>query len=156
MSPQPEHLVETSLVVSDLERARSFYERVFGLETVIADNGVIGLQLPDSTVLLLFSAATTYSSHHTAAAPHVRFAVPRGMLADWDRHLIMQGIVVESRKTGHDGASSLFFRDPGYRILAHRLNLCHVPNLPCPTVGCILGKRVITKRRGPLFVAAHL
>ena len=117
MSPQPEHLVETSLVVSDLERSRSFYERVFGLTTVIADGDVVGLQLPNGTVLLLFSEFSAHPSHHGTLTPHLRFGVPHGALQEWDRHLMMHGIVVESRVLGRDGASSLFFRDPDHNSL---------------------------------------
>ena len=111
MSLQLEHLVETSLIVSDLDRARSFYERVFGLETVILENGVVGLQLPDGAVLLLFAAAKERPVQLPAATPHLRFGIPHGTLQQWDRHLMMHGIVVESRVQGHDGTSSLFFRD---------------------------------------------
>ena len=117
MSPKPEQMVETSLVVRDLDRARSFYERVFGLQTVIAYEGVVGMQLPDGMVLLLFYGESSHPHQHAAPAPHIRFGVPHGTLAEWDRHLMMQGIVVESRVIGRDGGSSLFFRDPDHNSL---------------------------------------
>ena len=117
MSPLPEHMVETSLVVSDLERARSFYERVFGLETVMSEHGIAGMQLPDGTVLLLFASDASDHAGQGSPSSHLRFGVPHGMLADWDRHLMMHGVVVESRVMGRDGTSSLFFRDPDQNSL---------------------------------------
>lgn len=117
MSPVPQALQETSLVVADLDRGRAFYERVFGLDTVITDNGVVGLQLPNGSVLLLFSATAPHPVEHGPLSPHVRFSVPHGTLQAWDRHLMMNGVVVESRVMGQDGASSLFFRDPDQNSL---------------------------------------
>ena len=117
MSPRPEHLVETSLVVSDLDRARSFYERIFGLEAVILENDMVGLQLPDGAVLLLFSAMNERPNQLASSAPHLRFVIPQDALQQWNRHLMMHGIVVESRVQGHDGASSLYFRDPDHNSL---------------------------------------
>lgn len=117
MSPVPQTLLETSLVVADLDRARAFYERVFGFGTVIADDDLVGLQLANGAVLLLFPVAGVGTAEHGAFAPHVRFAVPHGTLQAWDRHLMMNGIVVESRVMGLDGASSLFFRDPDQNSL---------------------------------------
>lgn len=117
MSHVSQALLETSLVVADLDRGRAFYERVFGFGTVIADDDLVGLQLTNGAVLLLFSAAGINPVTHGGFAPHVRFAVPHGTLQAWDRHLMMNGVVVESRVMGLDGASSLFFRDPDQNSL---------------------------------------
>lgn len=117
MSLIPKTMLETSLLVEDFDRGRSFYERVFGFTTVTADDSVVGLQMPNGTVLLLFSAAAPRPVERGPSAPHVRFSVPHGTLQAWDRHLMMNGVVVESRVMGLDGASSLFFRDPDQNSL---------------------------------------
>lgn len=117
MSPVPQTLLETSLVVADLDRARLFYERVFGFGTVLSDDELVGLQLTNGAILLLFRAAGITTLEQGKFDPHVRFSVPHGTLQAWDRHLMINGVVVESRVMGLDGASSLFFRDPDQNSL---------------------------------------
>lgn len=116
MSLQPEHLVEASLVVADIDRARSFYERVFGLEAMTVGGGGVGLRLPNGTMLLLFPQAAR-PAQLGAPSAHLRFGLPAGALGEWDRHLMMQGVVVENRVLGRNGTSSLFFRDPDQNSL---------------------------------------
>ena len=111
MSHPPQYLQETSLIVRDLERSRNFYERVFGLPTVIEENGVVGLQLPGGAVLLLFHQGSLPPGSHLGDT-HLRFGVPPGTLPDWDRHLSVQGVVIESRAEDGGSLLSLFFRDP--------------------------------------------
>lgn len=116
MSPPPQRLQETSLIVRDLERARSFYERVFGLVAVVEEKGVVGLQLPDGAVLLLFCAANLPPGSHMGDT-HLRFGVPPYALPDWDRHLSVHGVVIESRTESAGSLSSLYFRDPDHHSL---------------------------------------
>jgi len=62
MEPSPPRLggvLETSLYVADLERARAFYQRVFGLEVFFQDGRMCALGVAPGQVLLLFRRGTT-------------------------------------------------------------------------------------------------
>lgn len=116
MSPQPGCLMESSIVVSDLPRARAFYQRVLGLPVVIEEAGMVGLQVPGGAVLLLHDRANVPPAGGVDDVAHLRFGVGADSLPEWGRHLMLHGIVIESRmQTG--GAASLFFRDPDHHAL---------------------------------------
>jgi catechol 2,3-dioxygenase-like lactoylglutathione lyase family enzyme len=121
-APRISHLLETSLYVADLDRARAFYERVFGFEVFLHDSRMCSLGVPGGGVLLLFrrgaSAAPsatpggTIPAHHGEGALHLCFAIPRGELRAWEQHLAAAGIAPESRVVWARGGESLYFRDP--------------------------------------------
>ena len=125
MEPSPPRLggvLETSLYVADLERARAFYERVFGLEVFFQDGRMCALGVAPGQVLLLFRHGTTDAPapvpgglippHGTTGAAHLCFAIPLGELAAWEAHLAAHGLAVESRINWRRGGTSLYFRDP--------------------------------------------
>jgi catechol 2,3-dioxygenase-like lactoylglutathione lyase family enzyme len=115
-------ILETSLYVEDLDRARAFYQRLFGLEVFYQDNRMCALGVAPSQVLLLFRRGTTerpapvpggfIPPHGTSGAAHLCFAIPLGELAAWEDHLRLQNVDVESRVTWRRGGVSLYFRDP--------------------------------------------
>lgn len=111
-----EQLRETSLIVGNLDRSRVFYQRVFGLPKILEKIGVIGLQLSGDAVLLLFDRATLPEDCQ-AGDTHLRFGVHPDALLEWDRHLTVNGVVIESRVESREGLSSLFFRDPDHYSL---------------------------------------
>ena len=120
MSSRLNNLVETSLYVDDLQAAKGFYQRVFGLTVELEENGLVGLRLPGSAVLLLFQrgeaefgplSARSGFAHDGSGSRHVCFAVPAGSLSGWERHLMLSGIVVESHGMQGHGGTSLFFHD---------------------------------------------
>ena len=122
MLPRLSHLLETSLYVGDLERSRKFYERVFGLKAVLEDERMVGLELPGSAILLLFrrggstqpseTPGGTIPPHDAEGSQHICLAIPLASLQDWERHLMVNGVVVESRVVQTHGGTSLYFRDP--------------------------------------------
>jgi catechol-2,3-dioxygenase len=125
MSNQPprlSHILETSLYVADLERARAFYQRVLGFEPFLADARMVALGVPGAGVLLLFAhGGSTAASvtpggvippHDGRGQLHLAFAIPVGELAAWEMHLATAGIAVESRVRWTRGGTSLYFRDP--------------------------------------------
>ena len=122
MSPKLSHLLETSLYVDDLHAARDFYQRLFGLATLLEDDRMIALSLPGSSVLLLFrrGASTAASQvpggvippHDGRGSQHICLAIPAASLMEWERHLMTHGIVIESRVIQSHGGTSLYFRDP--------------------------------------------
>ena len=87
--PRLSHLLETSIYVSDLDRAQGFYQRVFGLELFLRDDRMSALGLPGNAVLLVA----------------------------WEGHLAAQGVPLESRITWPAGGTSLYVRDPDGSLL---------------------------------------
>lgn len=120
--PPVTRFLECGLYVADLDRARAFYERVFGFAVMFADPRMVALDVPNREALLLFrsgaSAAPNESPFgiipgHGATGPqHLCFAIPADALAAWEAHLAALGLTVESRVTWGGGGRSLYFRDP--------------------------------------------
>ena len=57
--PRTTGVLETSLYVEDIARARDFYQRVFGFEVFFADARMCAMGVPGSQVLLLFRRGAT-------------------------------------------------------------------------------------------------
>ncbi len=120
--PRVSGVLETSLYVEDLDRARDFYQRLFGFELFMGDSRMCALGVPGEQVLLLFRHGMTdkpapapggfIPPHHGRGALHLCFAIPYGELAAWDAHLAHSGIEIESRVSWPNGGYSLYFRDP--------------------------------------------
>jgi catechol-2,3-dioxygenase len=120
--PPLSHLLETSLYVDDLGVARAFYQRVFGLATLLEDERMVALALPASAVLLLFRRGGSVQpsatpgglipAHDARGAQHVCLASPVASLLDWERHLLEHDVVIESLVIQTHGGTSLYFRDP--------------------------------------------
>ena len=121
--PRVSGVLETSLYVDDLDRAQSFYQRLFGFETFVNDGRMSALGVPGSQVLLLFKRGSTdepapapggafIPPHRGEGGLHVCFAIPFGELAEWEQHLARQGVAIESRIRWPRGGTSLYFRDP--------------------------------------------
>lgn len=127
MPPRVSHLLETSLYVEDLERSRSFYQRIFSLEVMLEEDRMIGLELPGSSILLLFArgGSTTASQapggtippHDAQGQQHVCLAIPSASLLEWERHLMLHGVPIESRVIQSHGGTSLYLRDPDQHSL---------------------------------------
>jgi catechol 2,3-dioxygenase-like lactoylglutathione lyase family enzyme len=95
--PRLGHLLETSIYVTDLDRAQFFYQRVFGFELFLRDDRMAGLAVPP---------------HDGGGSVHLCFAIPLGELAAWEAHLRAERVPVESRITWPRGGTSLYIRDP--------------------------------------------
>ena len=122
MSPRLSHLLESSLYVDDLQRSKAFYQRLFGLEVLLEDDRMVGLQLPGSAVLLLFrKGGSTRPSdtpggrippHDGRGTQHICLAIPAASLQEWERHLSLNGQAIESHVIQTHGGTSLYLRDP--------------------------------------------
>lgn len=122
MALSPKAVLETSLYVSDLDRAIAFYEDVLGLRRI--DDGYFsggrGAALQVGTgpsVLLLFRAEITCAggelpSHGTTGAGHVAFRVEAGELTRWRQHLLDKGVAIEKEFAFGSNPPSIYFRDP--------------------------------------------
>lgn len=122
MALSPKAVLETSLYVSDLERAVQFYESILGLRKVDDGNFPGGrgaaLQVGSGpSVLLLFRAEITrrggeLPAHGTVGAGHVAFRVESEELDDWRKRLWGNGVAIEREFSFGGQPSSIYFRDP--------------------------------------------
>jgi catechol 2,3-dioxygenase-like lactoylglutathione lyase family enzyme len=120
--PRITGILESSLYVADLDRARAFYERLFGFRVFFADHRMCAMEVPGAHVLLLFLEGATdepapaadglIPPHHGSGTLHLCFAIPADALEEWERRLERERIAVESRLHWPRGATSLYFRDP--------------------------------------------
>ena len=122
-TPRIAHLLESSIYVADLDRARHFYQRVFAFELFLRDDRMAALGIPGASILLLFrrggSAEPTQTGgggdipgHDGSGQVHLCFAMPLGELERWVAHLEALDIPIESRIVWPRGGTSLYFRDP--------------------------------------------
>ena len=122
VAPRVSRQLESSLYVADLARSRAFYQQVFGFETLLDEERMVGLAVPGGSMLLLFRRGGSVTPspvpgglippHDGHGTLHLCFAVPLAELDLWERHLATLGIAVESRVTQRFGGLSLYFRDP--------------------------------------------
>ena len=122
--PSVNGLVESSLYVSDLQRAARFYQGLFGLRTLLVeDQRLCALHVGDRQVLLLFLRGAsdqpnpapqggTIPPHDGGGNLHVGFAIAADEVDAWEARLREFGVEVESRVWGPLGGMSIYFRDP--------------------------------------------
>lgn len=126
--PPVRRVLETALYVDDLERARSFYETVMGLEAMVSDARLVALDAGGGSVLLLFRRGASAEGSgdgdqgavpgHDGRGPvHFAFAVDAAALDAWRAHLQELGIAVESERSWPRGGTSLYFRDPDRHLV---------------------------------------
>jgi catechol 2,3-dioxygenase-like lactoylglutathione lyase family enzyme len=118
----PKAVLETSLYVTDLDRAIAFYCDVLGLRQI--PDGYFSrvrgaaLQVGSApSVLLLFDAnvtrrSGTFPAHGTTGAGHVAFRVDPDEIPFWRRRLQDCGVSIEEEIPFRGQPPSLYFRDP--------------------------------------------
>ena len=122
-SPPPvRRILESALYVTSLERSSEFYRRVFGFETMLRDDRMCALAVPDGQVLLLFRhGGSTHPSetpfgtippHDAQGQQHICFSITHATFSAWRDHLGALGVGIESQLIQPQGGSSLYFRDP--------------------------------------------
>ncbi len=125
--PRVSGLLETSLYVEDLARAREFYQRLMGFESFFEDERMVALGVPGGAVLLLFRRGGsvdrvetpfgTIPGHDGTGHLHLAFAIPRGELSAWEAHFAASGVAVTHRITWQRGGTSLYFEDPDGHVV---------------------------------------
>jgi len=125
-TPAIRGIVETCINVSDMRRARSFYDSVFGFELMEGDERFCAFRV-GSDVLLLFTQGASDSPvtlngglippHNTVGAGHFAFAVSNDELEAWRKVLADCGIQIESEVSWDRGGKSVYFRDPDGNLL---------------------------------------
>jgi len=120
-------VLETSLYISDLDRAVKFYREVLGLR-LIEDKYFVGgrgaaLQVGSGpSVLLLFRAELTLQGgmllpHGTTGPGHVAFRVEAEEIPAWRERLREHGVAIEQEFAFGDNPPSIYFRDPDGNVL---------------------------------------
>jgi catechol 2,3-dioxygenase-like lactoylglutathione lyase family enzyme len=120
-------VLETSLYVDDLARSIGFYQRIFGLDALMADDRFCALNVSSQQVLLLFVKHRTTEPiatpggiippHDGEGQMHVAFTIAKEDEAALTAHLKAAGIAIESRVAWPRGGFSLYFRDPDGHLL---------------------------------------
>lgn len=119
MSDELECVMETSLYVSDLERAAAFYGDTLGLRMIGEFDRQRGIAFRvGPSILLLFRADVTRQpgevpSHGCSGQGHAAFRVAPERIPVWRERLRARGVAIEKEVVfGEDNPPSLYFRDP--------------------------------------------
>jgi catechol 2,3-dioxygenase-like lactoylglutathione lyase family enzyme len=125
--PQLTGVLETSLYVADLGRSTRFYQDLFGLEVLAADDRFCALSVTGRQVLLLFAKGKSDAPsvlpggvippHDGGGRLHLAFAVAAAELPAWKDRLREKGVAVEGAVTWLRGGRSLYFRDPDGHLI---------------------------------------
>lgn len=122
-------ILETALYVTDMSRARAFFETVMGLEAFTADHRFTAYDAGRNTVLLLFLEGATQETvtlpdgmgtippHDGTGRVHLALAIAADELAAWEARLAAHEIAIEGRTHWPRGGESLYFRDPDGHLL---------------------------------------
>lgn len=112
-------VMETSLYVSDLQRAAAFYGEKLGLRMIGEFDRQRGIAFRvGPSILLLFRAEVTQRagevpSHGCHGQGHVAFRVAPEQIPVWRERLRARGVEVEKEVVFGEGhPPSLYFRDP--------------------------------------------
>jgi catechol 2,3-dioxygenase-like lactoylglutathione lyase family enzyme len=120
--PKITGILETCLYVEDVARSRTFYQRLFGFEALLADERIATLEVVTGQVLILFKRDATTEPipvgdgfippHDGSGRQHFALSIGASEVEAWRSRLIGQGIGVESEVDWPAGGHSLYFRDP--------------------------------------------
>jgi catechol 2,3-dioxygenase-like lactoylglutathione lyase family enzyme len=116
--PLPSTILETCLYVTDLPRARTFYETLFGYRVMATDDRFCALAASGQQVLLLFLCGSdphgsvmpfgTIPPHDGSGPVHIGFGIPSESLPAWRTRLAEHGIAIESTITWPRGGTSIY------------------------------------------------
>src|SRR5262249_16785112 len=91
-------ILQPSLYPDDMDRARRFYEAVFGLTTMLATERICALDVHGQSVLLLFRRGMSldpaqFAAPHDGSGPlHFAFAISAADLPAWEERLRLHGV----------------------------------------------------------------
>ena len=130
-------VVETALFVVDTGRSEQFYRDVFGFRTIFSAERIVALVVRQGQILLLFKKGASVEPIETPGGTipasdadgrtHLAFSISEADLEAWERHLVANGVEIESRvrwdlipadeQLPRRGGRSLYFRDPDDHLL---------------------------------------
>lgn len=112
-------LTHVALLVSDVERARRFYEQVFGMVAVYADAGLVQMQTPGARDVLVFEKAEG-GGQKAGVCGMKHFGFRLVDPADIDRAALAieaAGGTITDKGEFVPGEPYVFFRDPdGFEV----------------------------------------
>lgn len=121
MKPPLHGVLETALYVSDLDASESFYKRLFGFDTLLADERMRALKICDTQILLLFRVGGSTAGEETPGGfipphdgrgqLHMAFSIAMRDVDAWRKYLQQAGVEIESEVEANQG-HSIYFRDP--------------------------------------------
>jgi len=126
MAPRIRGIVETCINVSDISRARRFYEGIFGFDVIEHDDRFCAFQVGPDVLLLFMQGGSAHPiavtgglipPHNTLGAGHFAFAILADELESWPQVLRDRGIQIESEISWERGGHSIYFRDPAGNLL---------------------------------------
>ncbi|MCK0745561.1 VOC family protein [Chromohalobacter nigrandesensis] len=127
--PRIQGVLETALYVTDMARARAFFENVMELTAFTADHRFTAYEAGPSSVLLLFQQGSTQETvtlphgmgtippHDGTGRVHLALAITPEALAEWEDQLAAHDVPIEGRTHWPKGGESLYFRDPDGHLL---------------------------------------
>jgi catechol 2,3-dioxygenase-like lactoylglutathione lyase family enzyme len=125
--PLPSAILETCLYVTDLPRARTFYETLFGYSIMASDDRFCAFKVGGQQALLLFLRGSdphgsvlpsgTIPPHDGSGPVHIGFSIPSESLPAWRARLAEYRVPIESCVSWPRGGTSLYFRDPDGHLL---------------------------------------
>ena len=121
-APRINGIVESCLYSSDLTRSVRFYRDKLGLRLIELGDHLCAFSVAEKQVLLVFlqggmvkpiqMEGGTIPPHDASGQLHFAFAISGKDFPEWEKHLIAQGIAIESKVNWPTGGKSLYFRDP--------------------------------------------
>jgi len=116
-------ILETCLYAEDLEKAKSFYSALPGIEFLAEEQDRHIFFRCGSSMLLIFNPEKTSEEqtevegkviplHGTQGEGHIAFSINGKELNEWRQFLIDNSISIESEVKWPNGSVSLYFRDP--------------------------------------------
>ena len=114
-------IIETAIYVDDLDRAARFYEDLFHLDQLHADDRLRAYSVAAKSVLLIFKRGAStdgislpfgkLGSHDGSGPFHLAFSITLEDLPAWEDLLAKKEIAIETRIHWPRGGVSLYFRD---------------------------------------------
>jgi catechol 2,3-dioxygenase-like lactoylglutathione lyase family enzyme len=126
--PALEGILETAIVVENVEHASRFYRELLGLDVLFQDVRLCSLNVKPAQVLLLFQRGGSMDDVRLPGGVlpggmdaqgrgHMAFAISSERLQDWRTWLEQNGVAIESTVNWERGGTSVYFRDPDGNLL---------------------------------------
>ena len=127
-APPLSGVLETALIVEDVERATRFYRELLGFDVLTQSERLCSLNIRPAQVLLLFRHGGSLDDIRLAGGvvpggidaqgrSHIAFAVEAEHLESWRHWLDLNAVAIESTMLWERGGTSLYFRDPDGNLL---------------------------------------
>jgi len=126
-APKINGIVESCLYADDLVPSIRFYRDRLGLRLIQSDERFCAFSVADRQVLLIFRSGSRQEPvptpgglippHDAAGQLHFAFAISNENFGAWEKHLIAEGIPIESKVEWPEGGQSIYFRDPSNHLV---------------------------------------